>query len=110
MTFYIGFDFHPHQQTLCWCDEQTGETQILDMDNDPEKVREFYSSLKEPAVIGIEASSRATWFENMISETGHKLLVRNPVLGLRVTPTLLSDLEKSMLILGILLIRTLDHR
>ena len=64
MTFYIGVDFHPHQQTLCWCDEQTGETQTLDMDHDLEKVREFYSSLKKPATIGIEASSRAIWFEN----------------------------------------------
>lgn len=54
MTFYIGVDFHPHQQTLCWCDEQTGETQTLDMDHDLEKVREFYTSLAEPAVIGIQ--------------------------------------------------------
>jgi len=87
MTFYIGVDFHPHQQTLCWCDEQTGETQTLDMDNDLEKVREFYSSLKEPAVIGIEASSRAIWFENMISETGHKLRVGNPVLIRKSAPS-----------------------
>ena len=87
MTFYIGVDFHPHQQTLAWCDVQTGETQTLDMDHDLVKVREFYSSLKEPAVIGVEASSRAVWFENMISETGHKLLVGNPVLIRKSAPS-----------------------
>jgi transposase len=57
------------------------------MDHDLEKVREFYSSLDEPAVIGIEASSRANWFENMISETGHKLLVGNPVLIRKSAPS-----------------------
>ena len=25
MTFYIGVDLHPYQQTLCWCDEETDE-------------------------------------------------------------------------------------
>lgn len=87
MTFYIGVDFHPHQQTLCWCDEQTGETRTLDMDHDLGKVREFYSSLTEPAVIGIEASTRANWFEKMISETGHTLLVGNPVLIRKSAPS-----------------------
>jgi transposase len=57
------------------------------MDHDLEKVREFYSSLTEPAVIGVEASSRAIWFENMISETGHQLLVGNPVLIRKSAPS-----------------------
>jgi transposase len=87
MTFYIGVDFHPHQQTLCWCDQETGETRTLDMEHDLEKVREFYSSLNERAVIGVEASSQAVWFENMISETGHKLLVGNPVLIRKSAPS-----------------------
>ncbi len=26
MSLYIGVDFHPHQQTVCWCDTETGET------------------------------------------------------------------------------------
>lgn len=87
MTFYIGVDFHPHQQTLCWCDKQTGEIRTLEMDHDLEKVRKFYTGLPEPAVIGIEASSRAIWFENMIAETGHKLLVGNPVLIRKSAPS-----------------------
>lgn len=87
MTFYIGVDFHPHQQTLCYIDKQTGAMETLDLEHDLLKVKEFYSSLTEPAVIGIEASSRAIWFENMIAETGHKLVVGNPVLIRKSAPS-----------------------
>jgi transposase len=52
----------------------------MDMLHDIERVREFYSTLPEPAIVGIEASVRAAWFENMLFETKHKLLVGNPVL------------------------------
>lgn len=79
MTFYIGVDLHPYQQTLCWCDKETGETGTLKLFHDIEKVREYYSSIERGAVIGIEASSRAGWFERIIAEAGHKLLVGNPV-------------------------------
>ena len=80
MTLYIGVDFHPDQQTVCWCDTQTGETQTFDLVHDLEQVRAFYSSLPEPAIVGIEASTRTVWFENMLFESGHKLLVGDPVL------------------------------
>ena len=53
MTLYIGVDFHPHQQTLCWCDTHTGETSTLDLAHNLGKVREFYASLPEAAVIGL---------------------------------------------------------
>ena len=80
MTLYIGVDFHPHQQTIAWCDTRTGETDTVELLHDLERVREFYTSLPEPAIVGIEASTRAAWFENMLFETNHKLLVGNPVL------------------------------
>ncbi len=104
MTLYIGVDFHPHQQTLAWCDTQTGETRTLDLVNDPEIVREFYSSLPEPATVGIEASAQATWFEEMLFETGHKLLVGNPVLiRKRATSRHKNDRRDAELILKLLL-------
>ena len=80
MTLYIGVDFHPHQQTACWCDTATGETESVDLAHNLEVVRKFYEGFTEPAIIGIEASTRAAWFENMLSETKHTLLVGNPVL------------------------------
>ena len=104
MTLYIGVDFHPHQQTIAWCDTQTGETRTTDLINDPETVRDFYSSLPEPAVIGIEASARARWFENMLFETGHKLFVGNPVLiRKRATSRHKNDRRDAELILQLLL-------
>ena len=71
---------------------------------DPETVRNFYSSLPEPAVVGIEASARARWFENMLFETGHKLFVGNPVLiRKRATSRHKSDRRDAELILKLLL-------
>jgi transposase len=104
MTLYIGVDMHPHQQTNIWCDTRTGETRTTDLINDPEIVREFYSSLPEPAIVGIEASARATWFENMLFETGHKLFVGNPVLiRKRATSRHKNDRRDAELILELLL-------
>ena len=104
MTLYIGVDFHPHQQTVAWCDWQTGEVRTTDLAHDLERVREFYSSFTEPLVIGIEASARAVWFENMVFEMGHKLVVGNPVLiRKRATSRLKNDRRDAELILELLM-------
>jgi transposase len=104
MTLYIGVDFHPHQQTAAWCDTATGETRTIDIKHDLESVRKFYQSFSEPAVIGIEASAKVTWFENMLFETGHKLFVGNPVLiRKRATSRHKNDRRDAELILNLLL-------
>lgn len=104
MTLYIGVDLHPHQQTLCWCDTRTGETDTVDLKHDLGKVREFYTSLSEPAIVGIEASARMSWFESMLFETGHKLFVGNPVLiRKRATSRHKSDRRDAELILELLI-------
>ena len=104
MTLYIGVDFHPHQQTAAWCDNATGETRTVDLKHDLERVREFYKGFSEGAVIGIEASTKATWFEKMIVETGHKLFVGNPVLiRKRATSRHKNDRRDAELILNLLM-------
>lgn len=104
MTLYIGDDLHPHQQTVAWCDTRTGEIHTRELAGDPETVRNFFSSLPEPAIVGIEASARARWFENMLFETGHKLFVGNPVLiRKRATSRHKSDRRDAELILQLLL-------
>jgi transposase len=104
MTLYIGVDFHPHRQTVAWCDTETGETQTRDLIHDLENVRQYYSSFSEPAIIGIEASVKATWFENMVFENGHKLVVGNPVLiRKRATSRHKNDRRDAELILELLL-------
>lgn len=103
MTLYIGVDFHPHQQTAAWCDTLTGETRTIDLEHDLEKVREFYTTLPEPAVIGIEASAKARWFEDILFETGHKLFVGDPVLiRKRATSRHKNDRRDAELILDLL--------
>jgi len=104
MTLYIGVDFHPYQQTICWTDTATGETDTIELAHDVEKVEAFYASLGEPAIIGIEASVRAGWFENMLERLGHKLLVGNPVLiRKRATSKHKNDRRDAALILELLL-------
>ena len=104
MTLYIGVDLHSHQQTLCWCDTRTGETDTVDLKHDLGKVREFYAGLSEPAIVGIEASAKAIWFENLLFETGHELFVGNPVLiRKRATSRHKNDRRDAELILELLM-------
>jgi len=80
MKLYIGVDFHPFQHTSCWMDIETSELRVQTLRHeDLDEVREFYRS-KPPSVVGIEASSRAVWFEDLIFECGHQLIVGDPVL------------------------------
>ena len=104
MTLYIGVDFHPHQQTVAWCETETGETQTIDLAHNVDDIRRFYASLPGPAIVGIEASAKAIWFENMLFETNHKLLVGNPVLiRKRATSRHKNDHRDAELILKLLL-------
>jgi transposase len=104
MTLYLGVDFHPHQQTIAWCDTETGETQTIDLAHNTDDIRSFYASLPGPAIVGIEASVKAVWFENMLFETNHTLLVGNPVLiRKRATSRHKNDHRDAELILKLLL-------
>lgn len=79
MTLYIGVDFHPHQQTVAHCDTDDGEIRFLTFKHsDKRAIESFYRGLREPAVIGVEATGGLDWFEEMIFENGHKLLVGHP--------------------------------
>ena len=103
MSLYIGVDFHPHQQTVCWCDTETGDTDSLTLAHDLAQVREFYQQLP-PAIIGIEATGKAIWFENLLAETNHQLVVGNPTLiRQRATSRHKSDKRDAALILDLLL-------
>lgn len=77
MTLYIGVDFHPHQQTACWCDQQTGEIKTRTFFHNTDELTAFYQELP-PAIVGIEATSKATWFEQLLFDNHHQLIVGNP--------------------------------
>ena len=77
MTLYIGVDFHPHQQTVAMCNTDSGEIEQTTLFHNPELVRRFYEQFPK-AVIGVEASCTARWFEQLMNELGHELRVGNP--------------------------------
>jgi transposase len=79
MRLYIGVDFHPHQQTVCWVDIESGELRNEELLHEVEEVRKFYRKLP-PSLVGVEASARAMWFEDLLFECGHELVVGDPVL------------------------------
>lgn len=102
MTLYIGVDFHPHQQTVALCSSDDGEIRQTTLLHNPEQVRLFYSQLPK-AVVGVEASSAAPWFEQMLSELGHELLVGNPsLIRARARSRHKSDKRDAELILDLL--------
>ena len=103
MSLYIGVDFHPHQQTVCWCDTATGEIKTQTLPHDVDKVSEFYQAMP-PATVGIEATSKAIWFENLLAATKHKLMVGNPTLiRKKATSRHKSDKRDAELMLNLLL-------
>ena len=79
MTLYIGVDFHPHQQTVCWCDLETGEIKTRNLFHNSPDLKKFYQNFPR-AIVGIEASTNAPWFEKLLLETNHQLVVGNPSL------------------------------
>jgi hypothetical protein len=77
MTLYIGVDFHPHQQTVSYCNTREGEVQQTLLIHNLEQVRSFYKQFSG-AIVGVEASCSAVCFEQLLSELGHDLKVGNP--------------------------------
>jgi transposase len=74
-TVYIGVDFHPHKQMICYVNTADGEIHRKELSHDLQKIRQFYSMFEPEAVVGLEAGCNCQWFEKMLSELGHKLLV-----------------------------------
>ena len=103
MTLYIGVDFHPHQQTVALCETANGEVQQTSLFHNLEQVRSFYEQFPK-AIVGVEASCTAVWFEQMLSDLGHELRVGNPsLIRARARSRHKSDKRDADLILDLLL-------
>jgi transposase len=79
MELYLGVDFHPHLQRVCWVDPTTGEIKFITLRHDTAEVQAFYQQMP-PAIVGVEATSQADWFELLLLENNHRLVVGNPKL------------------------------
>jgi transposase len=76
MGVYIGCDYHPQQQTLAWMDTEDGVIRFSVLkDQRPEQVREFLRQFPGGTMIGMEATGACDWFERVVAEAGHVLLV-----------------------------------
>jgi hypothetical protein len=54
----IGVDLHARQQIIAMLDDGTGELVEKELKHEGNEVREFYSALPQPTLVGIEPCSR----------------------------------------------------
>ena len=66
----IGCDLHARQQTLAMLDMMTGEVTCRTLLHEGNEVREFYSQLLHPVLVGIEAIGSMQWFLKLLEELG----------------------------------------
>jgi len=74
----IGCDLHARQQTIAMLDTTTGEMSTLTLMHEGNQVREFYSQLPRPVLVGIEATGSMHWFLNLMDELGIECRVGHP--------------------------------
>jgi transposase len=75
MTLYIGVDIHARPQTLSYLDTAEGTTAQVELQHERDDIKEFYSKFQGEVMIGIEACGYTNWFEELMEQLGHKLLV-----------------------------------
>jgi Transposase len=66
----IGCDLHARQQTLAMFDTETGEVVNRTLMHEGNQVREFYSELLRPVLVGIEAIGPMQWFLDLLAQLG----------------------------------------
>ena len=74
----IGCDLHARQQTIAMLDTDTGELEEKTLEHEGETVREFYSALPGPILVGIEATGSMQWFLELMEELGIECRVGHP--------------------------------
>jgi len=74
----IGCDLHARQQTIAMLDTGTGELEEKTLGHEGETVREFYSALSGPILVGIEATGSMQWFLELMEELGIECRVGHP--------------------------------
>lgn len=75
MTLYIGVDIHARQQTVSFLDTADGTTGQVELNHEHDDIKGFYSQFQGEVFIGIEACGYTNWFEELMEQLGHQLLV-----------------------------------
>ena len=71
----MGCDLHTRYQVVAWMEKETGEIRTRRLEHESEEVRTFYGGWPRGAVVGVEATFPALWFERLLAECGHELWV-----------------------------------
>jgi len=71
----IGCDFHPSWQQVAWWDAATGERGERKLVNGDGDAEQWYRSLVESALVGVEACGNSQWFLEMLQQVGHEVWV-----------------------------------
>ena len=74
----IGCDFHPRYQQVAALNQETGEMVERRLSHETKEAEQFYESLLRGALIGMEATCTAQWFERLLDRCGHQLQVGDP--------------------------------
>jgi transposase len=72
----IGCDFHPSFQQIALLDGETKQRVRKKLDHASGEAEAFYRSLQGEAVkVGMEACGNTRWFERLLEELGHELVI-----------------------------------
>ena len=71
----IGCDFHSRFQQIALLDTETGKVEERRLEHESGEAQAFYAELREPALVGIESMGYTQWFEELLAEFGHELVV-----------------------------------
>jgi transposase len=74
----IGCDFHSRYQVIAMLETPTGEISTRRLEHEKGEAEAFYAGLPKPSLVGIEATGFTQWFERMLAEQGHELLIGDP--------------------------------
>jgi transposase len=72
MQHFIGCDLHTRYQVVAWLDQETGEICGRRLEHAGKEVERFYAQFGRGAVVGLEATIPALWFERLLEGLGHE--------------------------------------
>ena len=72
MQHFIGCDLHTRYQVVAWLDQETGEICARRLEHEGKEVEKFYQQFERGAVVGMEATMPAHWFERLLEGLGHE--------------------------------------
>ena len=73
----IGCDLHAREQTIAMLDTDMGEQQEKTLEHQGETVREFYSALSGPILVGVEATGSMRWYAGIDGRVGDRMPSRS---------------------------------